>query len=103
MKYDISQQVSATYARNNFSKVNNEAMEEGMRVIVRKSKPVTVILSVEKYKKLQESPKPKKKKKFDLEEIRKNDIFSKHAGVLDKKFGNISSVKIAKKWTDYVD
>jgi len=42
-------------------------------------------------------------KKFNLEEIQKNNYFDKYSGCWDKEFGNLTSVQIAKKWTDYVD
>lgn len=73
-----------------------------MCVIVRKSKPVTVLLSIEEYEKMK-NKKTEMAKKLTLEEIRANSIFEKNTGSLDKTFGEISSVELAKKWTDYVD
>jgi prevent-host-death family protein len=106
MNIKLSQQVSATFARNNFKKITDKAIKEGMCVIVKKSKPITVVLSINEFEKLNKkalSPAKPKKKKITLEELRKNSIFEKYAGCIDKKFGNLSSVEIAKKWTDYVD
>lgn len=103
MEINLSQQVSATYARNHFKEVNNKAIKEGMCIIVRKSEPVTVLLSFEEYEKMKNPKKKPFPKKITLEELRKNSIFEKYKGCIDKKYGDISSVKLAKKWTDYVD
>lgn len=44
-------------------------------------------------------------KKFNLEEIQKNNPFYKYIGCWedDPAFEGLTSVQIAKKWTDYVD
>lgn len=103
MEINLSQQVSATYARNHFKEVNNKAIKEGMCIIVRKSEPVTVLLSFAEYEKMKNQKKTKIPKKITLEELRKNSIFENIPSNFDKVFGNISSVELAKKWTDYVD
>lgn len=103
MEINLSQQVSATYARNHFKEVNNKAIKEGMCIIVRKSEPVTVIMSFKEYEKIKNPPKKTSPKKITLEELRKNSIFENIPSNFDKVFGNISSVELAKKWTDYVD
>jgi len=106
MQYDSSQQVSATYLRNNTSEVIDEAIKERIRVIVRRSTPVVIMLSVQEYENLKNPPaKPKKHKKFNLEEIRKNNTFYKYTGCAknDPKFKGLTAVQACKKWTDYVD
>lgn len=97
MDIKLSQQVSATFARNNFKAVNDRVIKEGMCVIVRKSTPVTVMLSLEEYQKLQ-NPKSLQRTKLPLSEIRKASSFTKFRGCIKE-----GSVKLAKKWTDYVD
>lgn len=108
----LSQQVSATYARNNFKEVNEKAVHEGMCIIMRKSTPFTVVLSVEEYERLQSSQaryeEYQKKlhaptKKMTLEELRKDTTFDKYVGCMKDDFPGLTSVEIAKKWTDYVD
>ena len=54
MNIKITQQVSATYARNNFKKVVDQAVKDGVCWIMRKSKPVTIMLSLSEYKKMQD-------------------------------------------------
>jgi prevent-host-death family protein len=105
MQFDSSQQVSATYLRNNASEVIDEAIKEGIRVIVRRSNPIVVMLPVQEYEKLKNPTKPKKKKKFDLEEIQKNNTFYKYTGCAknDPDFKGLTAVQVCKKWTDYVD
>lgn len=103
MDIKLSQQVPATYARNHFKEVNDRAIEEGMCVIVRKSKPVTVLISIEEFEKLQKSKKKKPKKKITLEELRKNSVFKKYKGCVEKAFGDISSTELTKNWANYVD
>jgi prevent-host-death family protein len=108
MNIKLSQQVSATYARNNFKELTDKVLKEGMCVIVKKSKPITVVLSIEEFKKLKEKTvknyyKTKVKKKITLEELRKNSYFGKYVGFFKDKYKNISSVELAKRWTDYVD
>lgn len=111
----LSQQVSATYARNHFKEVSEKVTLEGICVIVRKSKPVMVVLSMEEFEKMHSAQKKyedyKKKlrtpaKKISLEELkalRKNSVFEKHAGTIKNMWHGLSSVEVAKKWTDYVD
>jgi len=105
MQFDSSQQISATYLRNNASEVIDEAVKEGIRVIVRRSTPIVVMLPVQEYEKLKNPAKPKKKKKFDLEEIRKNNTFYKYTGCLkdDPDFKGLTAKQALRKWTDYVD
>lgn len=46
----------------------------------------------------------KPKEKITLEELRKNSIFAEHVGCLEGVFPpEMTSVEIAKHWTDYVD
>ena len=109
MNFSISQQIPATYARNNFKEVNEKALEEGMCVIVRKSVPITVLISMEEFQKMQRkinAKTPKKtstSKKITLKKLRKNSIFDKYAGCIEKQFGEISSTELSKNWTKYVD
>jgi len=105
MQFDSSQQVSATYLRNNASEIIDKAISEGIRVIVRRSKPVVIMLPVQEYEKLKNSASQKKKKKFNLEEIRKDNTFYKYIGCMEDNpdFKGLTSVQICKKWTDYVD
>ena len=105
MKFDTSQQISATYLRKNTSEIINQTIKEGMSVIVRRSKPTVIMLSMQEFEKLKNESKPKKHKKFNLEEIRKNSTFRKYRGCMadNPDFKGLTSVQIAKKWTDYVD
>lgn len=105
MQFDISQQVSATYLRNNASEVIEGVIREGIRVIIRRSKPVVIMLPIQEYEKLKNQIKPRKKKRFNLEEIRKNNTFYKYTGCAkdDPDFKGLTSVQACKKWTDYVD
>jgi len=105
MQIDLSQQMSATHARNNFKEMINKTLKEGICTVMRKSKPVVVVLSVVEFEKLKNpQPKKKKAKKFDLDFLRKNSYFEKYVGCLDDKFDkNLSSVDISKQWTKYVD
>ena len=108
MKYDSSQQVSATYLRNNASEVIDEAIKEGIRVIVRRSKPVVVMLPVQEYENLKNPPTPpakqKPRKKFNLEELRKNSTFSKYRGCMKDMYPEgMTSVQLQKQWAKYVD
>lgn len=105
MQFDTSQQVSATYLRNNASEVIDETIKEGIRIIVRRSTPVVVMLSAQEYEKIKNPPaKPKKYKKFNLEEIRKNSTFSKYMGCMKDMYPKgMTSVQLQKKWAEYVD
>ncbi len=113
MNIPLNSQVTATYARNHFKEVNDKAVKEGRCFIVRDSKPVTVILSVNEYENMTKNPdtffkrstRPKITKKVTLEELRKDNSFDKfgNAEKFKAKFGNIDAVTLAKKWTDYVD
>ena len=109
MSFNIYQQVPATYARNNFKAVNERALKEGICVIVRKSVPITVLISMEEFQKMQRkidakaAKKITQSKKITLKELRKNSIFDKYAGCIEKQFGEISSTKLSKNWTKYVD
>lgn len=97
MNIKLSQQVSATYARNHFKEVNDKALKEGFCVIMRKSQPVTVVMSMQEYAKLQETP-IKKKKKITLEQLRKNSTFAKYRGCLKDIYPGMTSVELAKQW-----
>lgn len=109
MDIKLSQQIPATYARNNFKKVIKKVMEDGMCIIIRKSKPVTVILSMAEYEKIkntkeaaQEQARIKPRKKITAKEL-ENGKFSKYVGAWKNPFPGLTSVQIAKKWTNYVD
>lgn len=108
----LSRQVTATYARNHFKEVSEKALKEGVCIIVRKSTPSTVVLSMAEYEKLQaayekwEAHKSKLEaptKKITLEELRKDTFFDKYVGCMKNDYLGLTSVEIAKKWTDYVD
>lgn len=112
MNISLSQQVSATYARNHFKEVTDKVIKEGMQVIVRKSTPFAVVLSIAEFERLQAAQEKyeeyKKKlrepvKKMTLEELRKNSTFSKYAGCMQDDYPGMTSVEVAKHWTDYVD
>ena len=77
---------------------------------MRKSKPTTVVLSMAEYEKLQEKEmqwknkiEPKARKEMTLEELNKDTYFDEHVGSMENVYPGLSSVEIAKKWTDYVD
>lgn len=104
MNINTSQQVSATYARNHFSEVMDKARNEGMQVVIHRSEIPVIVIKMDDFEKITAPPaKPKKHKKFNLEEIQRNNYFDKYIGCWDKEFGDLTSVQIAKKWTDYVD
>lgn len=105
MKIDPSQQISATYARNNFKEMMNKVRDEGMQIIIHKSQPAVVVICLDDLQKMQETKKSQKKKKFDLKKIRENSTFNKYRGCMSNTpdFKGLTSVQIAKKWTDYVD
>ncbi len=105
MNIQLSQQVSATYARNHFKDVMAKVREGTPQVIIHKSQPDVIVIKIEDLKKLEEQSKPKKKvKKFNLEEIRKNSVFAKYRGCIDKVYGTkISTVELCKRWGEYVD
>lgn len=102
MKNLYSHQVSATFARNNFKSVTEKVLKEGMCVIVKKSKPITVILSLNEYEKLKRKKKYKKNK-MPLKEIQKKSRFSKFIGCMDEKFSGMSSVDLQHNWANNVD
>lgn len=109
MDISISQQVSATYARNHFNEVTEKVLKEGICLIVRKSKPVSVYLSFNEYQKMQQKNQTLEqlKKRNFSKEISKLNLtegrFSKYVGAWKNPYPKLSSVEIAKKWTDYVD
>ncbi len=108
MDIKISRQISATYARNHFKEVMDKAVKEGICMIVKKSKPITVILSMAEFEKLKSKaedikPKVKINKKITLEELEKNGIFSKYAGCLKDLYPGKTSVELAHEWYKYVD
>ena len=109
MNISLSQQVSATYARNHFKEVSEKVLREGMCVIVKKSKPISVMLSMSEYETMMK--KYDAWSKFRAENFRKNiselnlenGRFSEFVGAWENPYPGLSSVEIAKKWTDYVD
>ncbi len=104
MNIALSQQVSATYARNNFKEVNEKVQKQGMCVIVKKSTPITILLSMEEYQKItSEKAKTKKPIKISISQIRKNSLFQKYVGCLKGDFKGKTSQDLQKNWTDYVD
>lgn len=107
MNIKLSQQVSATYARNHFKEVNEKALKEGFCVIMRKSSPLTIVMSMKEYGKLQNNLEVAKftaavKKKVAAKDL-KNGRFSEFVGSWKNVYSGLTSVEIAKKWTDYVD
>lgn len=104
MNIKLSQQVSATYARNHFKEVTDKAIKEGICVIMRKSKPVTVVLPIVEYEKIKAvESRPGKIKKITIAELRKNSIFDEHVDCMKNAYPGLNSIEISKKWTDYVD
>lgn len=104
MNINISQQISATYARNHFKEVTERAIKEGICVIMRKSKPVTVVLSIDEFQKItQKRSVQKKSSKISLKELREDNFLNDYVGCMKNDFPGLSSVEISKKWTDYVD
>lgn len=103
MNIQLSQQISATYVRNNFKEVNEKVIREGFCVIVRKSKPVTVLLSMKEYEKLKNFTLEKPRVKLSKNELEKKSIFNKHIGFLKKDYLNTNSVELQHNWTKYVD
>lgn len=105
MNIPINSQVSATYARNHFKEINDRAIKEGKCFIVRDSKPVTVVLSIAEYNNLQAPVAKTSVKKMTLRELKKCNYFDGFADIskYQKAFGDISSVELCKRWTDYVD
>lgn len=104
----LSQQISATYARNNFREVNEKAIKEGMCIIVRKSKPVTIILSVDEYLRLKnaqevEQAKKKPPRKITLTELRKNSTFEKYIGCMQDDYPGMTALDLQHNWYKYVD
>lgn len=104
----LSQQISATYARNNFKEINEKAIKEGMCIIVRKSKPVTVILSINEYLRLknaQETEQAKKKpsRKMTLAQLRKNSTFEKYGGCMQDDYPGMTALDLQHNWYKYVD
>lgn len=82
-------------------------LKEGMCVIIKKSQPVSVILSMKEYEKLKKKPEGfhavKVKKKITLEDLRKNTRFDKFVGCLDEfpEFKGKTSRQILKEvWKD---
>lgn len=98
MDIPISKQVSATYARNHFKEVTEKALEEGECFIFRKSQPVTVVLSITQYQKLQKAERPKDFKKMSLEELRENSTFGKYVGCLKDLYPGKTALDIQHEW-----
>ena len=107
MNIKLSQQVSATYARNHFKEVIEKATKEGVCIIVKKSKPVVSILSMPEYEKTINKAeifhKTKVAKKITLKELRKNSRFEKFSGCFKDLYPKKTSVELAKEWYKYVD
>ncbi len=109
MNISLSQQVSATYARNHFKKVNEKAVKEGMCIIVCKSKPATVLIPMDEYLRLKnarqiEQAKHKKTvKKMTLEELRKDSFFEKYAGCMQDEYPGMTALEWQHNWHKYVD
>lgn len=104
----LSQQISATYARNNFKEVNEKAIKEGMCIIVRKSKPITVILSVDEYLRLKnaretEQTKKQPPRKMTLAQLRKNSFFDKYVGCMMDNYPGMTALEWQHNWYKYVD
>lgn len=110
MNISLSQQVSATYARNHFKEVTEKALREGTCFIMRKSKPTTVVLSMAEYEKLQQAEEkwqkrvePKVVKKITLAELRKNSTFAKYAGCMKDDYPGMTALDLQHNWHKYVD
>ena len=106
MQFDSSQQVSSTYARNHFSEVMDKARNEKMQIVTHRSAIPVIVIRMDDFEKATTPPvKPKKYKKFDLEEIRKNSTFRKYRGCMenDPDFKGLTAKQALRKWTDYVD
>lgn len=105
MNINISQQVPATYARNHFKEVTEKAIKEGICVIMRGSKPVTVVLSMNEFEKMQRAAVQKKMpKKITLEQLRKDSFFDKYVGCLKDDYPKgMTSLELQHNWYKYVD
>lgn len=113
MDIKITQQVSATFARNNFKKVVDQTLKDGICWIMRKSKPVTVMLSIDEYQALKDKldafhkrniDKSKPQQKISLEELRANSVFGDlDKGFVDDHYGDISTKELVKNWGKYID
>lgn len=108
MNIPLSQQVSATYARNNFKKVNKKAMNGGMCVIICKSKPSTVLISLDEYSRLKnaqeiEQTTKKPQRKMTLTELRKNSFFNKYVGCMKDDYPGMTAMDLQHNWYKYVD
>ncbi|MEK7126584.1 MAG: type II toxin-antitoxin system Phd/YefM family antitoxin [Patescibacteria group bacterium] len=108
MNIPLSQQVSATYARNNFKEVNEKAVKEGICIIVCKSKPATVLISIDEYLKLKnakktEQAKNKPRRKMTLAELRKDSFFEKYAGCMQDDYPGMTALDLQHNWYKYVD
>lgn len=106
MDLPISKQVSATFTRNNFSKVTKEVLKEGYKIVIKKSKPVMVMMSLDHYQKITKE-KPQKKT-IKLEDLKQNSIFAKYDKSkwktdFEKKFKQEKTSYIIKNWANYVD
>ncbi|OGJ42274.1 hypothetical protein A3B60_01935 [Candidatus Peregrinibacteria bacterium RIFCSPLOWO2_01_FULL_39_12] len=108
MNISLSQQVSATYARNHFKEVTEKAVKEGICVIVWKSKPVTVIIPMDEYLKLKnaekiEQDKRKPPRKMTLAQLRKDSFFEKYAGCMKDEYPGMTAMEWQHNWYKYVD
>ena len=110
MDISISQQVTATYARNHFREITEKALKEGKCFIMRGSQPSTVVLSMEEYRKLvikeeawKNRNEPKVVKKITLEELRKNSVFAKYPGCMKDEYPGMTALDLQHNWYKYVD
>ncbi len=111
MNIAISQQVSATYARNHFKEVNNLALKNGLAVIINKSKPSIAMLPFSEYEKIQtklqayekNQPTTKPSKKITLKELRKDSIFTNIEESFNKTYPGKTALDIQHEWYKLTD
>lgn len=81
-------------------------------MIIRKSKPYAVFLSIEEYEKLKKAQDQyeeyKEKlyapvKKITLEELRKDTFFDKHVGCMKNDYPGMTAMEWQHNWHKYVD
>jgi len=102
------QQVSATFARNHFKEVCDQVEQKGQCVIIKKSTPKFVILTISEYEKIQKRNYPKKPQKISLEELRNKSPFTKYNMAEWKQkaaqyFDKTSTKDLKKNWTNFID
>ena len=103
MKIDISQQISATYARNHFREVTERAQNEGKIIIIHKSSPSMILMTLDRYETETSTPAPRKVNKMTLAELRKESFFKKYEGALEPLPANKTSVELQHEWYKYID